>query len=311
MKRPNLFIVGAPKCGTTSLAAWLSTHPKIFVCPVKEPEFFNEDMRFPHRYSLREYESLFSQAPGSVRYRVDASANYLYSEVAIPTILEYAPDAKFIVMVRNPVEMAVSLHGQKLREGIESVRDFSTAWKLQERRREGLDVPKLCPEAKTLIYGHVCLLGVQIERLLDLASAEQVHIQILDYVKADPRQEYLRLLRFLGLEDDGRSTFPVHNAALELPRPVAIATRLAGEFKRRLRIGAGLGLITAMQLMFGRTLPDQEVSDEVTHELRQYFKEDIAILSDRLAVDLTPWLEGRSVAQPSKSGVRLRHRHGS
>ena len=59
LRRPNFFIIGAPKCGTTSLSVWLSEHPKIFMSPIKEPHFFNTDDRQAVT-TLDQYEALFS-----------------------------------------------------------------------------------------------------------------------------------------------------------------------------------------------------------------------------------------------------------
>src|SRR5579864_3973839 len=83
MHRPDFFIVGAPKAGTSAMAAQLGQHPEIFMCPVKEPQFFGRDQRHiggPRR-SLSEYLSLFDAAGQSARVG-EASTNYLYSATA-------------------------------------------------------------------------------------------------------------------------------------------------------------------------------------------------------------------------------------
>ena len=59
LRKPNLFILGAPKCGTTSLWAWLSTHPNIFSPTEKELHFFNTDDDRRGVTTLEEYEALF------------------------------------------------------------------------------------------------------------------------------------------------------------------------------------------------------------------------------------------------------------
>jgi hypothetical protein len=61
LRKPNFFILGAPKCGTTSLAEWLGTHPNIFLSAVKEPHFFNTDDR-RGVMTLATYEDLFRLA---------------------------------------------------------------------------------------------------------------------------------------------------------------------------------------------------------------------------------------------------------
>jgi len=87
MKKPNFFILGAPKCGTTSLAMWLSEHPNIFMCPIKEPHYFNTD-GLQRIKTLEQYESLFTDAKPEHVAVGEASTHYLYSKEAVPRILE-------------------------------------------------------------------------------------------------------------------------------------------------------------------------------------------------------------------------------
>src|SRR5581483_10303187 len=173
MKKPDFFILGAPKCGTTSLAAWLAEHPDIYMSPEKEPHFFNTDHK---RYvtALEGYERLFEGASDRHAAVGEASVWYLSSEDAVANILAYNPAARFIVMLRNPVEMAPSLHEEQVFTGREEVRDFATAWDLQEARKRGHDLPRLTWEPKHLLYGDMCRLGAQLERLFSRVPAERV-----------------------------------------------------------------------------------------------------------------------------------------
>src|SRR5271170_3647810 len=111
MRLPEFFIIGAPKCGTTSLALYLARHRQIFIPTIKEPHYFLTDLRRPGRVSnQRSYETLFKRAGAHHRISGEASVFYLLSRAAVPNILCFNPHAKFIVMVRSPLEMVVSLH---------------------------------------------------------------------------------------------------------------------------------------------------------------------------------------------------------
>ena len=111
MKKPNFFLIGGPKCGTTSLQEYLAQNPKIFMCTPKEPCYFDSDLPWPDSPKTeREYMRLFENANDSHMAVGEASTNYLYSAVAVEKILRFNPCAKFIVMVRNPIDMAISLH---------------------------------------------------------------------------------------------------------------------------------------------------------------------------------------------------------
>ena len=86
MKKPNFFIIGAPKCGTTSLASWVSEHPSVYMSPLKEPDYFHANEKIG---SLKEYEQLFEGAGPEHITVGEASVRYLYSQVAVPNILNY------------------------------------------------------------------------------------------------------------------------------------------------------------------------------------------------------------------------------
>lgn len=102
-------------------------------------------------------------------------------------------------MVRNPLEMAPALHAEMVFAGLENVHDFREAWCLQEMRRRGRQLPAFSSWARRrLLYGEVCLLGAQLERLLSLVPSHRVLTLVVDDVRADPQTTYLRVLNFLG-----------------------------------------------------------------------------------------------------------------
>ncbi len=252
MKKPNFFIVGAPKCGTTSLAAWLAEHPAVFMSEPKELQFFSSDIRIAHRDDLDHYEAFFRRTSDKHLAVGEASTCYLRSRVAVPAILRYSPSARFIVSLRNPIDMAVSWHGQTVFEARETERDFAKAWALQSERRSGRSIPPHCHEPSSLFYGEVCKLGEQTERLLAHVVPEQVLIVTVDELRADPRNVYLRILRFLNIPDDGRMQFPTLNAARTVPPWLSILTRHVSDAKRRLGIQAGLGLVKGLNRWLSR-----------------------------------------------------------
>ncbi len=295
MKRPNFFIIGAPKCGTTSLARWLGSHPRIYMSPLKEPNFFNTDDRARVVRSLSEYEALFRDAGEEHLAVGEASAWYLYSREAVPNILRYNPEARFIVMVRNPIEMAYSLHQQELFSGNETVEDFERAWALQFERARGRQIPRFCKEPKRLLYGPACKLGEQLERLYRTVPKEKVLVLVLDDVKENPRREYLKVLAFLNVPDDGRRTFPVYNPAKArrfrpLGRVIGMVGRRLGRWKRALGIQGGLGLLNALDRLNTVPAPRPPLSEDMWQTLVSYFEDDIQRLSQLLDRDFSSWL---------------------
>jgi len=290
LRKPNFFILGAPKCGTTSLAAWLSRHPNIFVSEEKEPHFFNTDDR-QHISSLAEYESLFLRASDRHKAVGEASVWYLSSAKAVENILRYQPRAKFIVMVRNPMEMAPALHSEMVLSGHEDIRDFRKAWDIQAERKEGRALPAFSWARRRFLYGEVCKLGSQLERLLSMVPAPRVHVVVLDELAAEPRQEYLRVLRFLGVEDDGRLQFPVYNSAKNIrwPRFTRIVFIL-GQIRRKAGMKTGLSLWKRFARLNQYEMPRTPLPRDMENLLRSYFLEDIRLLEHLCGKNFEHWL---------------------
>jgi len=216
---PELYIPGAPKCGTSALASYLADRPDVYLGHVKEPNFWSSDMpSFARREGFddeRSYAAMYRRAPAGTAWCLDASTHYLYSSIAVERILNRTPGARFIVMFRPGPEIAHAWHMQMHIAGYEDEPDFETAWRLIETRARGRRLPPHCPEPKLLDYRSIAWVGAQVERLLKVAGAGRVLVLPLADMRDDPRAVYLRCLDFLGLDDDGRRVFPVENAASE------------------------------------------------------------------------------------------------
>lgn len=209
---PNFFIVGAPKCGTTALYEYLRPHANIYMSAVKEPHFFADDLgRYPLIKTPQEYARLFEPSTADHLAVGEASVYYLRSLAAIPNIREFNPDAKLIAMFRNPADVVYSLHSQLLYWSEETVEDFEAAWRLQERRARGLDVPPTCREPFLLQYREIGRFGTQTERLLAHFPRARVKLIVYEDFAASPRKLYEEVLEFLGVPDDNRTEFPPVN----------------------------------------------------------------------------------------------------
>jgi hypothetical protein len=209
---PDTFIVGSPKCGTTTIASWLSDHPEVFFSPVKEPHFFNGDMPSRRSRTEDEYLRLFHGSSPDQRL-AEASVWYLYSKSAVPNILLRNPSARFIACVRDPSEMAVSLHAQLIYNGSESISSFEEAWDAQEDRAAGRRIPPLADDASILAYKEVCSNGALVKRLISDAPRGQVMVVLLDDLKADPGAVWRKICQFLQIDDAPLADYPASNVA--------------------------------------------------------------------------------------------------
>jgi hypothetical protein len=116
---PNLFVVGAARAATTSLWRYLGQHPEIFMASVKEPHFFSayRPPVYGGVYDEASYLRLFAGA--TTPLQGEASPSYLWSEVAAGRIERVSPDAKILIVLRDPVERAHSLFWHRWRLGLE------------------------------------------------------------------------------------------------------------------------------------------------------------------------------------------------
>ena len=298
MKKPNFFIIGAPKCGTTSLAAWLAEHPQIYMTPVKEPHHFNTDHKHVMVEDRRDYERLFEKSNDQHVAVGEASVWYLYSQEAVSNIESYVTNAKYVVCLRNPIEMVYSLHEQLIVAGYENEQDFNVAWFLQNDRMHGKSLPALCRESGFLKYGAVCSLGAQLERLYTRVPQERVHPLLLDDIRHDPRAAYLRVLGFLNIEDDGRSEFSVMNPAKMLRTPRLLkAVRLLGDLKRTLGLRHSFGVLNAISRKNIRYRARAPMPIAMVRVLEDYFREDVHKLGQLIDRDLSHWLDNAQAHQ--------------
>ncbi|MDD9875290.1 MAG: sulfotransferase [Gammaproteobacteria bacterium] len=290
--KPGFFILGAPSCGTTSLYKWLILNPHIFMPSHKEPNYFSN---CPQTHSLDDYESLFEGCPAGALAVGEASTQYLRCPDAVARILRYNAQARFIVMVRNPVEMAYSWHNRKL-AGAENVLNFEKAWNLRNKRKAGLCIPP-CRDPKELIYDEMCKLGEQLQHVYRQASPGRVHVVVFDDLKADAAGVYQSVLRFLQVPDDDNClpNFEVHNAARKIPRYRLMARLVKPAFGPLGRLKAAAGFRRSWGI-YQRILrpemgPRPPMPPRVRQMLAEYFRDDVRLLEQLIERDLSHWIE--------------------
>ena len=292
-KQPNFFIIGAPKCGTTALASYLQAHPHVYITDPKEPHYYNTDLNHGAYKNRDSYVSLFEQVESTHAVIGEASVWYLYSHEAVPNILRDFPEAKFIAMLRNPIDMVVSLHDQMVYTGYETECDFEKAWELQSLRKRGEKIPVWCHEPKLLQYKSACLIGEQFARVSAAIPKGNLLPIIYDDFKDSPEVVWEKILAFLSLEADGREAFPIVNAAKA--RRSSILKR-ANDAYCRLRESLGLrGLGTGIFAKLnnwnhvGRSR--KLLNPVLAAKLKAEFSDDISKLERTLDRDLSGWLD--------------------
>ena len=196
---PNLFIVGAVKSGTTSLYAYLRQHPDIFFPEMKEPHFFAQPAPSPEQRHLitfvgdqAGYLRLYERS-GDRRWRGDASPSYLWSAPAAARIAEVAPEARIIIILRDPIERAYAQYLMDYSEGAIDRPFFEALQHDWERPDKGWGVSQL--------YVELGLYTGQIQRYRALFGSDQVLVLLLEDLKKDARGVLTRIAHFLDIPE--------------------------------------------------------------------------------------------------------------
>jgi hypothetical protein len=287
---PNLYIIGAPKCGTTTLADWLREHDDVFVPDSKEPHHFNVDHNFLVYENENDYLRLYNRH--NEKYLCDASVWYLYSKVAIPNIIKKSIDSRFVVCLRNPMEMAVSLYLEQKYATNEHMDDFFGAWESSDERREGKNVSKWCREPLHLDYQSTCLLGKQVSKLLEIVDKENIHFVFIHDLKKDPKLVYEKLLIFLGLESDERLEFSASNKAKSVKyKWFKRFVRILGNIRKHIPIRTRFGALNYFNKLNVTTLKSKpKITAEQKSKMVEFYKNDIKLLSLLTGKDLSHWI---------------------
>lgn len=299
MAKPNFFIIGAPKCGTTALSEYLKDHPNVYISEPKEPHYFAFDFeKYRNTKTLEEYLSLFDKSTSNHIAIGEGSVFYLFSSVAVKNIYEFDPQAKIIVMLRNPVDLVYSFHSQLLFSADENEKNFEKAWRLQQIRQQGKQIPPQCREAAFLQYAAMGKLGAQVEQLFTVFPPEQIKIiWFEDFVKST-KEVYDDVINFLGVPSDNRTDF------IRINENKTHKLQAVGSFSEKppaflsnvaLKVRDFLGIERLYILDYIRSLNTKIASrnplkNELRAELTEEFADDIKKLSKFLNKDLDHWL---------------------
>ncbi|MDQ0191408.1 sulfotransferase family protein [Alicyclobacillus cycloheptanicus] len=293
--QPNLFIAGAAKSGTTSLYAYLQQHPDIYMSPIKEPHYlcshhFPETFTGPGDEDLNvvrteaAYRQLFD---GAADYPVTAEASvyYLYFPDTAEKIQAWNPEAKVILLLRNPVDRAFSAYKHTIRDGRETL-SFEQALEAEPKRRAAGYQPLWW-------YREIGLYYQQVKRYLDVLSPERVKIFLYDDLK-DTAQVVKDSLEFLGLSTDVKidvgirhnvSGVPKSRAAYEFFAKPNVVKEIIKPFLPK-KVSRALGERAKLMTM----RQDETMKPETAQALKAYYREDILHLQELIGRDLSHWL---------------------
>ena len=290
LSKPNFFIIGAPKCGTTSLYNYLNSHSQITMSHPKEPHYFSTDIENGGIRNKEEYLGCFSHSNRNSVAIGESSTLYLYSKVAVQNICNYNKDAKFITMIRNPIEIARSFHQVALKVFGEIETDFQKAWMLEENRKSGLNIPRGCVDSKLILYGNIAKIGQQIERLLTKISPDKIHFVLYDDFKSSTESEYIKVLNFLNVDKEIPTNFSLYNKSKKIKNEtVTKLTNYASSFKKKLKITTRFNVANKIHKANVIEQSLDELPMNFLLKMDKFFDYDINLLSRLIKKDLSKW----------------------
>jgi hypothetical protein len=224
---PSFVIAGGQRCGTTSLYRYLSMHPSVYPALTKEVHYF--DLNYSR--GLNWYASHFvsrnlaakTRKPGSTRITGEASPYYMFHPLAPARLRSLLPDTKIIVILRDPVERAVSHYKHEFAKGFETA-DLETALRLEPIRLQGEEEHIVTDERyNSFAHQHYSYLArgdyvPQLQRLFAVFPADQLLVLESGKFYENPHREYQRTLDFLGLPNHSLPAYKRYNT-YSAPKP--------------------------------------------------------------------------------------------
>jgi hypothetical protein len=325
------FIVGAPRCGTTTLASFLQQHPDVCFSAVKEPHFFSRDEvaavpadELEQLVAEEYWQRFFGHCEGEPKLYAEGSVTYLYVPERMAPILKLWPEAKFIIALRDPISMLPSLHARLLVTGDETIRDFRNAWAKIPERAAGKSLPKRAADPRWLRYDWAGQLGENVERFIAAVGREKCHIVLFDDLTADPQGTYQELCRFLRIDPWANTDFGPQRInktirigwlqrLLKRP-PKSVRTVLAGEHYRKRekkldakesKLIAAIFAIRLRLLQWNKvSVKRQPLDPAVRQQIIDRLRDDVILLSKTINRDLSHWLDGVPEAKPERTAPR-------
>jgi hypothetical protein len=256
---PSFLIVGAQRCGTTSMYRALSQHPAVLKAVLhKGVHYF--DMTYDRplswyqaHFPLRARARRVGQAVGATPMTFESSPYYLFHPLAAGRIATDLPGVKLLVLVRDPVERARSAYAHELARGYET-EPFERALELEPSRLAG-QAERLAADPGYASHSHQHHAYVtrgqyadQLDRIEPLFGRDRIHVVDSHEFFASPGPVYDAVLDFLGLPQLGYPAFEQHNGRPRVELPDQLRSALAGHFRPfDERLGEWLGKLPSWQ----------------------------------------------------------------
>ena len=220
---PDFLIIGAQRCGTTSLYKYLEQHPAVAPAVLSkgvhyfDVNYTRDDAWYRSHFPSRPYKALLSKRSGQEALTGEGSPYYLFHPAVPSRVATVIPNVRLIAMLRNPISRAYSQYQHEVARGFEN-RGFEDALKMEDERLAG-EEERLCADPGYYSFSHqhhsYVSRGIyvdQLRRWMALFPQDQILIVDSGDFFAQPERAYRDVLSFLGLRDHSLKRYPSLNA---------------------------------------------------------------------------------------------------
>jgi hypothetical protein len=308
---PNFFLVGAPKCGTTSLYFYVDQHPQVYMSPIKEPHFLADEIRLANytdrfrrmaeaklgglsdylagdmssKFSAgpverwEDYQRLFHNSKDEIA-RGEASPCYLWSPTAAANIARRFPGAKILMVLRDPAERAFSqyLHMLTFADTPISFRAYVDQCLHSHCTRIG----ELYP---FLYFGFY---AAQVERYLALFPSDRVRICWYEDYQRDPGGVLKDVFQFLAVDPSFQPDLSEWHMLARVPRSYAVNRALKPVWAR-MKTAVPAPAARKLKRIVFRPRESMTMLAEDRAFLRSLYREDVQKLQELTGRDLGHW----------------------
>ncbi|MEZ6045086.1 MAG: sulfotransferase [Planctomycetaceae bacterium] len=300
MTQPNFLIIGAARSGTTALVRYLEQHPEIYITEPKEPHFWafagqtvnfqgpgdDEEINKEVVSDPDKYEMLYSDANGAVALGDGSVSTMYYPETAIPAIQKYAPNAKLIALLRNPIDRAFSSFLYTHARVHEPVKDFDQALDLEEKRIAD-NWHHMWHYTKVGFYSE------QLQKFIDAFGRERIHILLADDLRKDSTGVLKQVCGILGVNPEFKfeELKEVNSSGVPKSRKLAKLINVVRSNSVLRAMAVNLTPLKLRNRIRYGNLAHPKLQPAQRDRLREVYREEIEKLGQMLDRDLSHWLK--------------------
>ncbi|MGG6238267.1 sulfotransferase family protein [Nodosilinea sp. AN01ver1] len=297
MTLPNFLIVGAAKAGTTSLYQYLAQHPQVYMSPRKEPRYFAPEYytTFYHHaignlyrekgLSRQEYEALFDGVTNEIAIG-EASTEYLFFEKSAERIKQTIPDARILIVLRDPIERAFSAYCFHLRDGRETLSFEEALVQEPVRAEQHWQVG--------WFYKQGGFYYEQVNRYYKLFEHDKIKIILWDDLNQNPQAVCAEVFDFLAVDPGFVPELSRANKSLK-PRNLTLNRYVFKNrsLKKRIRSLLPTETYAAFSKPLKKIFYTQKdpIQPQLKAQLRNCYHDDICKLERLISRDLSHWIK--------------------